>query len=89
MLTYLNKGGNPIVRQCENCIHFNPIPESDRTGYCKKLPLIFAYTGKATVFAITRNFYFCQGHEFVNEQFLKENSMAVEMKYKIKQDRNH
>lgn len=85
MLTYLNKQGNPMVRQCENCQHFNPIPASDRTGYCKKMQMIFAYTGTKTVYGMTRSFYVCENnHEFTNEDILKQSSRVVEMQFKSK-----
>lgn len=91
MLTYLNKQGNPIIRQCRNCAFFKPISTAERTGYCLKMPLQFAFTGETTVFGITRPFYRCDLHLFINEDILKANSTAVEMdlNYKPKKDLNN
>ena len=84
MLTYLNKDDNPIIRQCANCINFNPIPGADRLGYCKVKPLFFAYTGQESVYVMTRPFYRCDDHEFNNEEFLKKNAKPVEITLKPK-----
>ena len=70
MLTYLNKENKPIIRRCGNCVHFNLISAIERTGYCKQMPMLFAFTGEQTVFGITKTFYYCDDHEMTNEDFL-------------------
>lgn len=85
MLTFLNKQGKPIIRQCRNCINFKIISTTERTGYCSKLPLIFAFTGEQTVFGITKSFYSCEKHILPNEQFLSDNETPIEMDYSILQ----
>lgn len=80
-LTYLNKDEKPIIRQCGNCKSFEIIPGTDRVGYCKLKPMTFAYTGKQTVYAMVRTYYYCDDQEFINEEYLKLNNVQVDMKY--------
>jgi len=88
MLTYLNKENKPIIRRCGNCVHFNLISAIERTGYCKQMPMLFAFTGEQTVFGITKTFYYCDDHEMTNEDFLKNNAIPVEIDLKSKNELN-
>lgn len=77
METYKNKNGYPIIRSCVNCTHFRTIKDMEKMGYCKLMPLIFAYTFDKSVYAMVKTFYLCEKHELQNEEFLKENGQKV------------
>jgi len=84
MITFINKSGNPIIRQCANCIFYDPISGNKPSGYCKQLPLLFAFTGQQTVYGITRPFYCCEKHILPNEDYLNSNAEKIEMSYNFK-----
>lgn len=77
--TYLNKNKVPIIRKCDNCINFKLINSDEKAGYCKILPLLFAFTHDTSVYGIVRDFYLCEKHKFVNEDLLKSESEEVEL----------
>lgn len=78
--TYLNRHGNPIIRKCNNCIHFQPIEkDSQGNGYCKALPLLFAFTHEKSVYAIVKEFYLCEKHQLNNEETLRNESEEVDL----------
>ena len=86
--TYNNKVGTPMIRKCSNCIFFNKIDDVDTTrGYCKKLPLYFAFTHEKSVYAIVKEFYICESHTFYNEDVLKQESEEVDL-FEYLNDRN-
>jgi len=72
--TYVNRNGLPMIRRCFNCKNWDSnIDNNDKkAGYCKSMPLHFAFTLQPTVFAITKDFYLCESHEFKNEQRLSK-----------------
>ena len=84
MITFLNKDGNPIIRQCANCNFYSPIRGADRMGYCSKLPMIFAFTGNQSVFGITRSFYVCDKQRLSNEDHLNEFAEKIDMSNNFK-----
>jgi hypothetical protein len=80
--TYLNLNGTPILRRCQNCKFWNGITEKTNEpnrnlGYCKFRPLYFSYTLQKSVFAMTKDFYLCEEHNFKNEEFLAEQGRKV------------
>jgi hypothetical protein len=77
--TYLNRSGSPIIRKCSNCLNFKPIEGSDMSGYCKAMQMYFAFTHDKSVYAIVKDFYLCEKHEFENEQILSEQSEQVDL----------
>ena len=91
--TYINRSGYPIMRRCFNCKFWTantalPLEEQfpfwlkgDKkpVGYCTNQPLFFALTLEPTVYNITKEFYLCENHLFINEDFLKEVSTPVLM----------
>jgi len=78
--TYLNRQGVPIIRKCNNCVNFQSIEnDSFGNGYCKRLPMLFAFTHEKSVYAIVKDFYLCESHQFVKETTLKEQSQEVEL----------
>ena len=78
--TYKNKLGTPMIRKCSNCIFYNKIDELDTTrGYCKTMPLHFAFTHEKSVYAIVKEFYICENHKFQNEDVLKQESDEVDL----------
>lgn len=86
LVTYKNKNGFPILRRCFNCKFWNSGLEfkEDNIGYCKGIPLYFAFTLQKTVYPITRDFYLCEKHEFEKEEKLKEVSESILLKDAIK-----
>jgi hypothetical protein len=78
--TYKNRKGNPIIRKCSNCKHFEKIPNDLLSnGYCKAIPLMFAFTHHKSVYAIVKEFYACENHELVNEEELFNNCEQVDL----------
>ncbi len=85
--TYVNLEGNAILRRCLNCRFWSPVERekyktyknSEKLGYCKLSPLYFAYTLKKNVFPLTKTFYLCERHKFVNEEILEETGTKVNM----------
>ncbi len=43
-----------------------------------RLPLLYAFTGKQTVYGIVKTFYSCENQVFINEEFLKKNAPRVD-----------
>lgn len=86
LVTYKNKNGFPIMRRCSNCKFWNSGLEfrDDNIGYCKAMPLYFAFTLQKTVYPITKDFYLCENHKFENEEKLKEVSESILLKDAIK-----
>lgn len=79
MHTYINKQGKIMIRSCANCTFFSLIDKNGDTGYCHKMPLVFAPTGEQTVYGIVKLFYRCPDkHQFFNEDFLKQNAVKVD-----------
>ena len=77
--SYKNKKGVPIIRKCNNCIHFKEIDDKKTSGYCKLLPLYFAFTHEKSVYGIVKDFYVCESHELQNEDVLKRESEEVDL----------
>ena len=78
--SYLNKKGTPIIRKCGNCIHFKALENKDTmSGYCKMMPLLFAFTHEKSVYAIVKDFYLCESHKLENEDVLKLHSKEVDL----------
>jgi hypothetical protein len=73
-----------MIRRCSNCKHFKSINGDSSLGYCKEKPLLFAFTHDPTVFAIVKNFYLCEGHQFANEELLASQSEPIDLKEHIK-----
>jgi len=86
--TYINKNGYPIIRRCQNCKHWKQELKTEnaktQSGYCKAMPMIFAFTLEKTVFPITKDFYLCESHEFDNEEHLSSVSETMLLKDAIK-----
>ena len=78
--TYANRHGKPIIRKCNNCIFFQMIDrDANNNGYCKAIPLLFAFTHDKSVYAIVKEFYLCEKHQFLNEDILKTESEEVDL----------
>jgi hypothetical protein len=87
-MTYLNRNKTPIIRKCGNCIHYETFEKNNElSGYCKALNLLFAFTHEKSVYAIVKDFYLCEKHEFFNEETLKRYSEETEL-LPFLQDRN-
>jgi len=84
MITYKNKNGLPMIRSCYNCVSFKEIENLERTGYCTKTKLMFAYTLQNNVHPMVKTFYLCEVHEFSNEAFLKTSAEQVSLENSIK-----
>jgi len=69
--TYVNRNGFPMIRRCQNCIHWES-DKSKKIGLCKLTPLYFAFTMEATVFPMTKEFCLCVNHKFDNEEKLAQ-----------------
>lgn len=80
--TYLNINGFPIIRRCQNCVHYNQDNNyADlQLGYCKLTPMYFAFTLQPNVYPLTKEFYLCESHAFTNEEKLAQNSQKVMLK---------
>jgi hypothetical protein len=83
--TYKNKNGDPIIRKCGNCKYWNGM--SGDNGYCKMLPLLFAYSLESSMFAITPKFTLCEKHVLRNEEILQTQSETVA--YDVEYMKNH
>lgn len=84
MITYKNKNGLPMLRSCYNCINFKEIENLERTGYCQRVKLMFAYTLQSNVHPMVKTFYLCQDHEFSNENALKLSAEQVSLENSIR-----
>lgn len=84
MKTYKNLNGRPMLRSCGKCKHFRKTDAENKTGYCLLQPTLFAYTLEQSVYDIKMSYYVCQKHEFSNEEWLKENAEAVDLKSILK-----
>ena len=84
--TYLNINGFPMIRKCQNCKFWKQenISEKQNIGYCKLEPMLFAFTLQKTVFPMTKDFYLCVSHQFINEEHLASSSTPVLLKDSIK-----
>ncbi len=84
--TYINRNGLPIMRRCFNCKHWagGIMMENQKIGYCKLTALYFALTMEPTVFPMTKDFYLCENHEFINEEKLSKVCEKVLMKEHLK-----
>jgi len=84
--TFINRNGFPMIRRCENCKfwHNEIILDGEGVGYCKFKPLYFAHTLTPTVYAMTKKFYLCENHAFLNEEKLKEVCQIVNLKEVLK-----
>jgi hypothetical protein len=82
--TYLNRNGYPILRRCRNCVNWKADANHNQNGFCKKLPMYFAFTLKKTAYASTKDFYLCENHTFIDEERLKELCDTVYLKDAIK-----
>ncbi len=87
METFLNKNGKPMIRSCLKCAFFRPI-EGTNLGYCVLQPTMFAYTMEETVFDIKHTYYLCEKHEFVDEEYLRENAKSVDLKTILRKKEN-
>lgn len=76
--TYQNELGNPIVRKCANCQNWMALATDQTMGYCKIMPILYAYTLEKTHYAITRKHNNCEQHVFANEAVLKEKSNLID-----------
>lgn len=88
MHTYKNQNGFPILRSCYNCVHFKPIPDMDRTGHCKNMPLLFAYTLDKSVYAFVKTYYLCDSHRLANEDLLENSAEKVDLKEILKKKKD-
>jgi hypothetical protein len=77
--TYKNKQNTTMIRKCGNCKNYKLLEEKDNMGYCQIMNLYFAFTHDKSVYAIVKDFYICENHEFVNEEILKQQSQVVEL----------
>ena len=77
--SYINKKGLPLIRKCGNCDNYKPIEGKEKMGYCKIIQMLFAFTHEQSVYAIVKDFYLCDKHEFPNEEMLKQESVEVEL----------
>lgn len=85
--TYVNRNGFPMIRRCKNCIFWSEDTDFDanlKAGYCKFKPMFFAFTLAPSVYPITKEFYTCENHKFVDEARLKEVCDVVKLKDIIK-----
>ena len=86
--TYLNKNGLPILRHCKNCIFWKQELKTydgkNNVGYCKFKPTFFAFTLEATVYFMTKDYYLCANHRFVNELMLEVLGEPVLLKDALK-----
>ena len=80
--TYKNRMGEGILRRCRNCKYWSQVSaeEDTKTGYCKLNPVYFAYTLQKNVYVITKDFYLCEKHRFLQEEILEAESEKVLMK---------
>ena len=76
----LNVKGQAIIRKCENCIHWKKISpdKEDKQGYCKNIPLAFAYNGNLNMYGITKSFNACDQQKIINEAELKLKNGTIE-----------
>lgn len=82
--TYYNHNGFPIIRRCKNCVFWKPETVDDKAGFCVQKPYHFAFTLEANLFAVTRDFFLCEHHKFVNESKLAAVSEKVLLKNILK-----
>lgn len=77
--SYLNKNGTPIIRKCGNCINYKQFDKVDKTGYCKMIPMLFAFTHEKSVYGIVKDFYLCEQHKLMNEELIEFSSEEVDL----------
>lgn len=77
--TYLNREGVPIIRKCNNCINFISFDKQNKMGYCKVLPLFFAFTYEKSVYAIVKDFYVCEKHRLLEEDFFEFSKEPIDL----------
>ena len=77
--TYMNRQGTPIIRKCGNCVNYKSIEGTEKSGYCKIQPMLFAFTHEQSVYAIVKDFYLCSQHFFTNEETLAAESEQVDL----------
>ena len=85
--TFVNRNGFPILRKCQNCIFWNSqtdYPTNLKLGFCTIKPYFFAYTLAPNLYPLTKEFFLCEEHRFVNEKKLEEVSEKVLLKDCIK-----
>ena len=73
--TYINRNGYPILRRCKNCVFWNEDTEfhkKHKAGYCRRVPLYFAFTLEPSVYPITKEFFLCEEHQLEEENRLSE-----------------
>lgn len=76
-----------MIRRCMNCMHWKERDNTnnkDKTGLCSKQPLYFCFTLEPNVYAITKEFYLCEAHEFRNEADLAAKCQTVNLKDALK-----
>jgi hypothetical protein len=79
MQLYINDVGKPVIPKCGNCVHWMKLNSQEKNvGYCKLIKLLFAFTRKSNVYAITKDFYYCEKQELVNLDILKEKGQMSE-----------
>jgi len=81
MQLFLDENDKPIIPKCGNCIHWTILEkfkERSSLGYCKKIKLLFAFTGKSNVYAMTKDFYSCDKHEHIHAEKIKERGKVKE-----------
>ena len=83
MNTYQSPEGEVYVRSCANC-RFFVAHDDRRTGYCQRQKMLFAYTMKATVYAMVKQFYLCDQHIFTDEEKFKETCRVITMEEAIR-----
>lgn len=77
--SYKNKKGVPLIRKCGNCNNYKAIDGKEKMGYCRIRQMMFAFTHEPSVYAIVKDFYLCDTHQFINEDMLKQESDEVEL----------
>ena len=82
--TYINRNGYPMIRRCQNCVHWKAQNPEKSLGLCTFKPYFFAFTLQQSVYPLTKNFVLCENHHFENESKLAEISKKVKLKDVIK-----
>ncbi len=76
----LNAKGQAIIRKCENCIHWRRISpdKENKQGYCRNIPLAFAYNGNSNMYGITNSYNACHAQKIISEEELKQKNGTIE-----------
>ena len=82
--TYINQNGYPIIRRCKNCMYWKTETDESKSGYCIQRPFYFAFILEPNVYAVTKDFFLCENHKFINEAKLSIVSEKVLMKEILK-----